>query len=85
MPSEKSKTCIVPSCKASNSDHPDRIFFTVPETKKKQWFEIVGCDVDSIEPNKRQFCCENHFSVCTSLSLLSLVIQNVNIALHLLD
>ncbi len=69
MPTEKSekskapKTCMVPSCKAVSTKYPDRIFFTVPEAKKHHWLELVGDDDESIEPNKRLFCCENHFSV----------------------
>lgn len=62
MSSKKCKICIVPACKAVNSNIPDRIFFPVPDKKKKQWLEIVGGDSSSIEPNKRLFCCENHFS-----------------------
>lgn len=57
---------MVPSCAAEKSNFPDRIFFVVPENKKKQWLEIVGGDSScTIEPNKRMFCCENHFSVVT--------------------
>lgn len=63
MPSDKSKACIVPSCKATDIDFPDRIFFPVPENKKKKWLEIVKGDRETIEPNKRLFCCESHFSV----------------------
>lgn len=66
MSSNKCKICIVPACKAVDSNNPDRIFFTVPENKKKQWLDIVGGDSSSIEKNKRLFCCENHFSVSTS-------------------
>lgn len=67
MPSKeilrRSRVCIVPVCKAVNSDFPDRIFFAVPENKKKNWLEIVGCDSSSIKTNKRLYCCENHFDV----------------------
>lgn len=54
---------MVPSCEADSSTFPDRIFFTVPEAKKKRWLEIVGQHCDSIDPKERLFCCENHFSV----------------------
>lgn len=67
MPSKEiarqNRICIVPVCNAKNSDFPDRIFFTVPENKKKTWLEIVGGDSSSIKPKKRLFCCENHFDV----------------------
>lgn len=70
MPSKEvarqNRICIVPVCNAKNSDYPDRIFFAVPETKKKQWLELVGGDISCIRPKKRLFCCENHFDVrCT--------------------
>lgn len=71
MPSDRPKTCMVPSCKAVNSKFPDRIFFAVPEVKKKHWLEIVGCDDNSIESNKRLFCCEKHFNVTQCLSLIN--------------
>ncbi|KAJ6623033.1 Zinc finger protein, partial [Pseudolycoriella hygida] len=60
MPSEKSKICMVPSCKADSCDVPDRIFFTVPESKRKSWLEIVG--INDVDRKQRLFCCENHFS-----------------------
>lgn len=63
MPPDKTKTCMVPACKADSSSHPDRIFFPVPEAKKKHWLELVGDDGDAIEQSKRLFCCENHFNV----------------------
>ncbi|XP_037032514.1 zinc finger protein 2-like [Bradysia coprophila] len=67
MPSKEvarqNRVCIVPVCNAKNSDYPERIFFAVPETKKKQWLELVGGDISCIKPKKRLFCCENHFDV----------------------
>lgn len=67
MPSKevarRGKICIVPVCKAVSADVPDRIFFAVPENKKEEWVEKVGGDITSIKPNKRLFCCENHFDV----------------------
>ncbi|KAJ6631742.1 Zinc finger protein, partial [Pseudolycoriella hygida] len=67
MPSKEiarqNRICIVPVCNAKNSDFPDRIFFAVPESKKKNWLEIVGGDSSCIKPKKRLFCCENHFDV----------------------
>lgn len=70
MPTDKSKTCMVPSCKAVNTNVSNRIFFTVPENKKIQWLEIVGGDNRTIEPNKRLFCCENHFNVLLLSSII---------------
>lgn len=68
MPSKEvarqNRICIVPVCYAKNSDFPDRIFFAVPEHKKKEWIELVGGDISCIKPKKRLFCCENHFNVC---------------------
>ncbi|KAJ6645542.1 Zinc finger protein [Pseudolycoriella hygida] len=67
MPSKevarRGKICIVPVCKAVSADVPDRIFFAVPENKKEIWLRKVGGDITSIKPNKRLFCCENHFDV----------------------
>lgn len=66
MPSKEvarqNRICIVPVCNAKNSDFPDRIFFAVPENKKKEWLELVGGDTSN-KPKKRLFCCENHFDV----------------------
>lgn len=74
MPSKEiarqNRICIVPVCNAKNSDFPDRIFFTVPENKKKTWLEIVGGDSSSIKPKKRLFCCENHFDVNYAMFML---------------
>lgn len=79
MPSKeilrRSRICIVPACKAVNSDFPDRIFFAVPENKKKEWLEIVGGDSSSIKSNKRLFCCEKHFDVNCLCFLVSLHIS----------
>lgn len=67
MPSKevasRTKICIVPVCKTVSADVPDRIFFVVPGSKKRQWLEKVGGDITSIKPNKRLYCCENHFDV----------------------
>lgn len=67
MPSKEiarqNRICIVPVCRAVNSDVPERIFFAVPENKKKEWLDIVGGDISSIKPKKRLYCCENHFDV----------------------
>lgn len=67
MPSKevarRGKICIVPVCKAVSADVPDRIFFPVPDNKKDEWLDKVGGDIASIKPNKRLFCCENHFDV----------------------
>lgn len=80
MPSKevarRGKICIVPVCKAVSADVPDRIFFAVPETKKDEWVEKVGGDITSIKPNKRLYCCENHFDVykfCNLLDVLRLL------------
>lgn len=67
MPSKevarRGKICIVPVCKAVSADVPERIFFPVPENKRENWLDKVGGDITSIKPNKRLFCCENHFDV----------------------
>lgn len=67
MPSKevarRGKICIVPACKAVSADVPDRIFFVVPENKKDEWVDKIGGDITSIKPNKRLYCCENHFDV----------------------
>ncbi len=72
MPSKeilrRNRICIVPACKAVNSDYPDRIFFAVPESKKNEWLVIVGassCSSSSSHKstNKRLYCCEKHFDV----------------------
>lgn len=67
MPSKEvarqNRICIVPVCNAKNSDFPDRIFFAVPENKKKEWVDLVGGDTSCIKPKRRLFCCENHFDV----------------------
>lgn len=75
MPSKeilrRSRICIVPACRAVNSDFPDRIFFAVPESKRNNWLEIVGARRSSIKSNKRLYCCEKHFDV--KKQLLSLI------------
>lgn len=67
MPSKeilrRNRICIVPACRAVNSDYPDRIFFPVPETKKYEWLGIVGANSSSIKANQRLYCCEKHFDV----------------------
>ncbi|XP_037032513.1 gastrula zinc finger protein XlCGF26.1-like [Bradysia coprophila] len=67
MPSKeilrRNRICIVPACKAVNSDFPDRIFFPVPDSKRDNWLDIVGAKASSIKSNKRLYCCEKHFDV----------------------
>lgn len=74
MPSKeilrRSRICIVPACKAVNSDYPDRIFFAVPENKKQDWLDIVGGSSSSIKSNKRLYCCEKHFDVMNCFPFL---------------
>ena len=57
------KNCITPGCKSTTAATPDKVFITVPLSKKirKAWWDAIRR-----EPPVNTgvcFCCEDHFKV----------------------
>ncbi|CAH0721279.1 unnamed protein product, partial [Brenthis ino] len=57
------KYCIVPECKNTIRNAPDKVFFLVPRgiEIRRQWCKIIKRD--RISPSTPLYCCEDHFNV----------------------
>lgn len=57
------KYCIVPKCKNTNRNAPNKVFFLVPrgEDVRRKWCKIMKRDM--ISPSTCLYCCEDHFDL----------------------
>ncbi|XP_075989237.1 uncharacterized protein LOC142985137 isoform X2 [Anticarsia gemmatalis] len=57
------KYCIVPLCKNTNKNAPNKVFFLVPRgaAVRKTWCRIMKRDM--ISPSTCLYCCEDHFDL----------------------
>lgn len=57
------KCCIVPECKNTITNAPDKVFFHVPRgmSIRRKWCKIINRNM--ISPSTPFYCCEDHFNV----------------------
>lgn len=58
------KSCVVPKCKNTTTNSPDKLFFIVPKDVKmrKKWIKAMK-RLDPFGDKSTVYCCEDHFDV----------------------
>ena len=58
------KSCVVPKCKNTTTNSPEKLFFIVPKDVKmrKKWIKAMK-RLDPFGGKSTVYCCEDHFDV----------------------
>lgn len=64
-PGKGYKWCIVPKCKSTSIENPNKVFLNVPKEQKirRKWMNVVRRDPKGISAKTNCFVCEDHFDV----------------------